>query len=60
MNVNQETLLGDDWIYTTYGPKTRIKSFQALLVFKPEVRRGINGVMLTDFLGIGDSYHFNV
>ena len=27
-----------------------------MYVFKPEKRRGDNGVMLTEYLGIGDSF----
>ena len=52
--INDEFLKGSNIIETTFGDKKKIKEADACFVFRPEKRRGDNGVNLQEFLGIAD------
>lgn len=52
--VNDQRLKSSITLNTTFGTPQNIPEFRAAYVFRPKSVRGQNGVMLTDFLGIGD------
>ena len=45
--INPTELSGDGLITTTYEEIEEIKEYEACFVFKPEQKRGQNGIMLT-------------
>jgi hypothetical protein len=52
--VNEKFLIKRGTVQTTVGTKQTIDDIYAVYVFSPEKARGMNGVILKEFLGIGD------